>query len=78
MPQIIAWAREWLELVKALHRQHHGLYASFGHFRSNMLSLVGSDGRLEFYDGTLRARDADGTIILDHIAPADFRRPTAK
>jgi len=78
MPQIIAWAREGLELVKSLHRQHPALYASFGHCRSNLLSLVGADGRLEFYDGTLRARDADGTILLDHVAPADYRRHIAE
>jgi NAD-reducing hydrogenase large subunit len=78
MPQIIAWAQEGLELVKSLHRQHQALYASFGLFRSNMLSLVGTDGRLEFYDGMLRARDADGAMLLDHVAPADYRRHIAE
>ncbi len=78
MPKIVEWAHEGLELVKLLHQRHRALYASFGHFRSNLLSLVGHGGRLEFYDGTLRARDADGEIILDEVAPADFRRHIAE
>ncbi|MFN8666894.1 MAG: Ni/Fe hydrogenase subunit alpha [Gemmatimonadaceae bacterium] len=78
MPQVIVWALEGLELVKSLHREHRALYASFGHFRSNILSMVGTDGRLEFYDGRLRARDADGNIFLDHVEPVDFRQHIAE
>ncbi|MDP1826953.1 MAG: Ni/Fe hydrogenase subunit alpha [Archangium sp.] len=73
LPQVLEWARSGVELVKALHGKNRALYESFGLFRSTLLSLVGEQGRLEFYDGTLRARDADGKIILDGVAPKDFR-----
>ena len=32
-----------------------------------MMSLVAADGSLDLYDGGLRARDADGRIIFDHV-----------
>ena len=73
LPQVLEWARSGVELVKALHTKNRALYESFGLFSSNLLSLVGEQGRLEFYDGTLRARDAEGKIILDGVAPKDFR-----
>ena len=71
---MIEWARAGVELVKKLHQENRKLYESFGLFRSSMLSLVGKDGRLEFYDGTLRARDADGGIILDGVEPKNYRQ----
>jgi NAD-reducing hydrogenase large subunit len=64
-PQMIAWAREGVTLVKKLHAQNRAVYDTFGSFRSNMLSLVRADGAMDLYDGVLRARDADGNIILD-------------
>jgi NAD-reducing hydrogenase large subunit len=49
-----------VQLVKRLHAANPALYDVFGAFRSNILSLVGADGALDFYEGRLRARDADG------------------
>ncbi|HCV12792.1 MAG TPA: Ni/Fe hydrogenase subunit alpha, partial [Candidatus Accumulibacter sp.] len=43
------------------------LYDQFGSFRSNMLSIVGASGVLDFYDGRLRARDADGRMLADGV-----------
>jgi NAD-reducing hydrogenase large subunit len=63
--QMIAWAAEAVDVAKQLHAQNRTLYDSFGSFRSNMLSLVRADGAMDLYDGVLRARDADGRIILD-------------
>jgi NAD-reducing hydrogenase large subunit len=73
LPQVLTWAREGVELVKTLHAKNRALYESFGFFRSNFLSLVGPGGRLEFYDGTLRARDAEGALLFDGVEPKRYR-----
>jgi NAD-reducing hydrogenase large subunit len=63
-----------VQLVKRLHAADPALYDVFGTFRSNILSLVGADGALDFYDGRLRARDADGTIIVDGFPVSDYQQ----
>ena len=64
---IIAWSRQAVQLVKRLHESEPELYDEFGSFRSNLLSLVGARGTLDFYDGRLRARDADGKLLVDGV-----------
>jgi NAD-reducing hydrogenase large subunit len=73
LPQVLAWAREGVELIKTLHRQNQALYESFGFFRSSLMSIVGVGGRLEFYDGLLRAKDADGALLFDGVEPRRYR-----
>jgi len=63
--QMLEWAQDAINVVKLLHAQNPALYDAFGSFRSNMLSLVRADGALDLYDGTLRARDAAGAILVD-------------
>jgi NAD-reducing hydrogenase large subunit len=63
--QAVAWSREAMQIVKSLHRQNPALYDGFGTFRSNFMGLVAADGSLDFYDGTLRGKDADGRILFD-------------
>ena len=70
--QMIAWAQEGVDLVKRLHAQNPAVYDTFGSFRSNMLSLVRADGAMDLYDGVLRARDADGQVILDGASDQDY------
>ena len=67
---MVAWSRDAVRLVEQLHTQNPALYNSFGVFRSNMMSLVGLDGALDFYDGRLRARTDSGEIIFDGV---DYR-----
>jgi NAD-reducing hydrogenase large subunit len=74
LPDVLQWARAGVDLVKSLHAKNAALYESFGFFRSSMLSLVGAGGRLEFYDGVLRARDADGKVLLDGVDPKNYRQ----
>jgi len=74
LPQVLEWARAGVELVKKLHLQNRALYERFGLYRSSLVSLVGKGGRLEFYDGTLRARDADGGILFDGVDPSQYRQ----
>ncbi|MBA3997314.1 MAG: Ni/Fe hydrogenase subunit alpha [Candidatus Accumulibacter sp.] len=73
--RIVAWSRDAVRMAKELHTSNPALYNSFGIFRSNMLSLVGSDdkgaGALDFYHGSLRARDEGGGILFDKV---DYRR----
>jgi len=70
--QIVAWSRDAVHLAKRLHSADPGLYDVFGAFRSNLMSIVGANGALDFYDGTLRARDADGQIIVDGFDVQDY------
>ena len=63
--QIVAWSRDAVHLAKRLHRTDPGLYDVFGTFRSSLMSIVGANGAMDFYDGTLRVRDADGKIFVD-------------
>jgi NAD-reducing hydrogenase large subunit len=70
--QMIAWSQEAVGIVKTLHAQNPAMYDSFGSFRSNMLSLVRADGAMDLYDGVLRARDADGGIILDGASDQSY------
>ena len=46
---------------------------SFGEARANMMGLVDARGGPDYYDGTLRARDADGGPIFDHVDPATYQ-----
>jgi NAD-reducing hydrogenase large subunit len=71
--QVLEWGRAGVELVKSLHQKNRELYDSFGRCPSNILSLVGKDGRLDLYDGKLRARNADGAIIFDDVDPQAYR-----
>jgi NAD-reducing hydrogenase large subunit len=72
--QIVQWSRDAVHLIQKVHTQDPGLYNSFGIFRSNFMSLVGHNGDLDFYDGTLRARDDNGNLIFDHL---DYQTTTS-
>jgi NAD-reducing hydrogenase large subunit len=70
--QIVGWSRDAVRLIKDLHGQNAVLYNSFGVCRSNTMSLVGADGNLDFYHGSLRARDAGGGILFDGVDYGDY------
>ncbi len=72
LADVLAWAQAGVGLVAELHRQNRTLYEQFGTVRSSLLSLVGRDGKLDLYDGVLRARDADGQIIFDGVECRDY------
>ncbi len=65
--QTVAWSRDAVRIVRAMHEQHPALYDRFGHVQSSMMSLVAPDGSLDLYDGALRARDAEGQIMFDQF-----------
>jgi NAD-reducing hydrogenase large subunit len=69
---IVAQANEAVQLVKRIFAEHDAEFAAFAPIRSPILSLVRPDGALEFYDGVLRARDADGAVMFDGVAPESY------
>jgi NAD-reducing hydrogenase large subunit len=71
--QITQWCRDALELYKSFVRSHETLHETFASFPSNYMSIVGENGAMDLYDGTLRAIDAGGEPIFDGVAPAEYR-----
>ncbi|MHB1311897.1 MAG: Ni/Fe hydrogenase subunit alpha [Gemmatimonadaceae bacterium] len=71
--EMVAWSREAVALGRRLFEaSEHS--AHFGVFPSNYFSLVGADGEIDFYDGGLRARDAAGAKVFDHVDYAHYNR----
>lgn len=71
--QVVEWSRAAVELVKRLHRADPLLYDEFACFDSGFTSIVRDDGAMDLYHGHLRFRDAEGRIIRDRVAEADYR-----
>lgn len=67
LDQIIEWSQSALQLVKNIYAQDLAFHNEFATTRSNMLSLVRSDGAMDLYHGGLRAKDPEGLIIFDHV-----------
>lgn len=65
--QIMNWSRGAVTLAKEYTLEHLEDLRGFGSFESNHLSIVRPDGAYDIYDGGLRARDAEGNIIFDHV-----------
>lgn len=70
--QIIRWSAGALRLYIGFARQNPKLHNGFAAFPSNYLSLVGADGRMDLYDGRLRAIDANGDTIFDDLPPSRY------
>jgi NAD-reducing hydrogenase large subunit len=68
LDQMKVWAREAVALARAYTEENRDLVADFASFPSNHLGLVTGDGGMELYDGGLRAVDAGGSIVFDHVA----------
>jgi NAD-reducing hydrogenase large subunit len=69
---IIGWCRDAVQLVRRLFDENRGLYEEFGSFRANGLSLIRGDGALDLYHGGLRATDADGRTLFDHVDYSNY------
>lgn len=65
--QIIEWCRGGVNLIKKVYLSNPQFHQQFGFIESNFLSLVRADGALELYHGGLRAKDAHGQTIFDHV-----------
>jgi len=71
--QIREWCCEALERHKGYVHAHEQLHRDFASFPSNYLSLVGEGGRMDLYDGRLRALDQNGAPIFDGVSPIQYR-----
>ncbi|MGB5582552.1 MAG: Ni/Fe hydrogenase subunit alpha [Gammaproteobacteria bacterium] len=65
--QIVSWAIDAVALLKRIFFEQLDYHLAFATIDSNMLSLIGSDGEFDIYHGGLRARNADGGSIFDHV-----------
>ena len=65
--QMVSWAHDAVQTIKALHRQNPALYDNFATFRASSMSLVAADGSMDLYHGQLRMRDADGKLMFDQV-----------
>ncbi len=65
--QMIKWSKESINIAKDYTVNNIAELAKFGSFKSNHLSVIGSDGALNIYDGGLRAIDSEGSRIFDHV-----------
>jgi NAD-reducing hydrogenase large subunit len=67
LDQQIGWARGAVKIARDYTVDHLAELAPFGSFDSNHLSLVRADGAMDLYHGGLRAIDASGNKIFDHV-----------
>ncbi|UOA08669.1 Ni/Fe hydrogenase subunit alpha [Methylobacter sp. S3L5C] len=65
--QMIEWSAAAVALIKKVHCSNLPYYDDFGTIRTNYLGLTKPDGALELYHGGIRAKDADGKTIMDHV-----------
>lgn len=65
--QILNWAQGAVELSKKVYVENTEFHNQFAYLESNMLGLIADDGGFELYHGGLRARDAKGESIFDHV-----------
>ncbi len=72
MDQMMEWSRGALKIAKDYTVEHLATLADFGSFESNHLSLIRSDGAMDLYDGGLRAIDASGSKIFDHVDTREY------
>ena len=70
--QMYDWSLGALKIAKDYTVANLGKIASFGSFDSNHLSLIRKDGAMDLYHGGLRAIDAQGKKIFDHIDYSDY------
>ena len=65
--QMVEWSRGALKIAKDYTVENLALAKEFAVFPSNHLSLIRKDGAMDLYHGGLRAIDADGKTIFDHV-----------
>lgn len=71
--EIVAWSKSAVDLSREFFESSEHS-PRFGNFPSSYLSMVGRHGELDFYDGALRAADAEGATIFDQVDYAHYNR----
>ena len=69
--QIIQWSEDAVSLTQNYTQDNLNVVKGFANFNSSHMSLVRADGAMDLYDGKLRAIDAQGKTIFDHM---DYRK----
>jgi NAD-reducing hydrogenase large subunit len=72
MDLIVQWAEEAVQLMKRIFLQSPDYHYTFARVNANTLSMIRADGAFEIYHGGLRARDANGGSIFDHVDSRDY------
>jgi NAD-reducing hydrogenase large subunit len=72
--QVVAWSLGSVDLAQKIYLSNPDFQTRFGCFPSSFMSLVAPDGSLDLYDGGLRARDARGETIFDHVDYVNYNR----
>lgn len=72
--QIVQWAGSAVRLMKRIFMQNPDYHYAFAKVDANTLSMVRADGAFEIYHGGLRARDAEGGTLFDHLDYCDYER----
>jgi len=70
--QMIEWSKGAVKIAKDYTTENLETLAPFGSFDSNHLSIIRSDGAYDIYDGGLRAKDAEGNLIFDHVDNQEY------
>ncbi|HHN78988.1 MAG TPA: Ni/Fe hydrogenase subunit alpha, partial [Phycisphaerales bacterium] len=65
--QMLRWARDAVKIARDYTIEHLEMLRGFGSFESNHMCIVRDDGAMDLYDGGLRAIDAEGGTIFDHV-----------
>jgi NAD-reducing hydrogenase large subunit len=65
--QVIAWAEQSVALIAKVHISNQPYHDEFATIKSSYMGLVGKDGSLELYHGSLRARNEHGDTIFDQV-----------
>ena len=65
--QVVGWSQDAVALIKQIFFEQFSYHMAFASIDSNMLSMVAADGGFDIYHGGLRARDAAGKTIFDHV-----------
>jgi NAD-reducing hydrogenase large subunit len=72
LDQMRSWGLASVQIARDYTLAHLETLGGFGSFPSNHMSLVRHDGAMDLYDGGLRAVDADGKLIFDHVDPQRY------
>jgi NAD-reducing hydrogenase large subunit len=71
---MVDWAEQSVQLMKRIFLTNRDYHYRFAAVDANTLGLIGPDGALELYHGGLRAKDAQGGILLDHHDYRDYEQ----
>ena len=71
--QMVEWSQGAVAIATKLATEGGQEFRDFGHFESKYMSIVRpGDGALDFYNGDLRGRNADGSMLFDGISDQSY------